>query len=251
MSTASTPHHLHHKDEGSANLAIVYLLFMLGFFAWLLFDTWINMHTLFRLLGYQADQYQVDQLKSPIYHLIAYTAIGGAMGGIVNGIRSVLLYYSSFERRYFWKYIAAPWMGSALALIGFALLHSTVAIFGGEAANTTSNTPQYLANFGVGALAGYGSKDVFVWLDQQVSKLFKPETAPDVTGQTEAEAAAELKAKNLLKGESVATPAQTPAEENLVVDQAPAPGTPIVSGQAVDLVVAKPNGNGDQPHSDN
>jgi PASTA domain-containing protein len=251
MSNENVNHNLTRKDEGSANLALVYLLVMLGFFTWLLFDTWINAHTLFHVVGYAADK--LTLLETPIYHLVAYTVIGGAIGGIVNGIRSVLLYYSNFQRRYFWKYIAAPWMGAALAIIGFALLHSTVAIFGGEATNATGNTPQFLANFGIGALAGYGSKDVFIWLDEQVGKLFAVEKpTPNVTGQPEAIAESQLNAQNLTRGEAVPTPAETPAEEGIVMDQAPAPGTPIASGQPVDLVVgAKPNGNGDQPHSDN
>src|SRR5436190_24402085 len=86
------------NDEGSAMIAIVYLVLVLGFFSWLLFDTWINMHTLFRVLGYP-----LQPLTTPLFHLVAYTVIGGAIGGIVNGLRSALLYYSSFQRRYFWK----------------------------------------------------------------------------------------------------------------------------------------------------
>ena len=92
-------YHLNRKDEGSANVALVYLLLMLGFFTWLLFDTWINAHTLFHVVGYATDK--LTLLETSIYHLVAYTVIGGAIGGIVNGIRSVLLYYSNFQRRYF------------------------------------------------------------------------------------------------------------------------------------------------------
>ena len=229
-------------DRAYANGALLYLLFTLGFFSWLLFDTWVDAHTLFRLVGYP-----LTRLQTPLFHLVAYTVIGGAMGGIINGIRSVLLYLSSFNRRYFWKYIVAPWMGAALAIIGFALLRSTVAIFGGDAVNTNTGTPQFLANFGIGALAGYGSKDVFVWLDKQVSKLFAvQEATPDVTGKSEPVAVSQIQAQNLAVGAVATAPATTAQEDGKVLDQNPAPGTPIERGQPVDIVVGTKS-NGEQP----
>jgi hypothetical protein len=238
MSHNSSSHNSQ-KDKWVAILAILYLLFFLAVFGWLLFDTWIDAHTLARLIGYKT-----VRLETPLYQLVAYTIIGGAIGGIVNGIRSFLDYYSAFNRSYFWKYITAPWMGAALAMIGFALLGSTVAIVGGEAAGATADTPQFLANFGIGALAGYGSKDVFIWLDSKVSKLFAvPQVTPDVTGQPKAVAASQIHSQDLSVGAVATTAARTSEEKGIVVDQAPAPGTPIDRGQPVDMVVgASPNG---------
>ncbi len=227
--------HLKEEQAGKrlATLAVLYLLLMLGFFAWLLFDTWIDAHTLFRLVGYD-----LTKLSTPFFHLIAYTIIGGAIGGIINGIRSVLLYYKGFQSSYFWKYVSAPWTGAALAVIGFAILRSTVAIFGGSASAAPTDTPQFLANFGIGVLAGYGAKDVFVWLDKQVSKLFAvEEQTPDVMGQPEPVAVSQIQAQSLAVGAVATVPAQTPGEAGTVVDQAPAPGTPIERGQPVDIVV--------------
>jgi hypothetical protein len=225
-----------------AILSILYLLLTLLFFNWLLFDTWMDAHTLFRLVGYD-----LSRLNSPFFHLVAYTVIGGAIGGIINGIRSVLMYYKGFDSNYFWKYIAAPWSGAALAIIGFAILRSTVAIFGGDVSGAPTDTSQALANFGIGALAGYGSRDVFIWLDKQVSKLFAvPETTPKVTGQPEPVAVSQIQSKNLEVGAVATVPAETPMDAGKVVDQAPAPGTPIDRGQSVDLVVTAPP-NGDQP----
>jgi len=236
------------NDSGTANAAILYLLFTLGFFSWLLFDTWVNAHTLFRVVGYWGDQ--LELLKTELFHLVAYTVIGGAIGGIINGLRSALLYYGTFNRHYFWKYIAAPWMGAALALIGFAILRSTVAIFGGDGSNAAAGTPQFLANFGLGALAGYGSKDVFIWLDEQVSKLFavkKP--TPDVTGQPQPVAESQIQSGKLAVGATATTPAKTPEEEGVVVDQVPAAGTPIDLGKSVDIVVAAKS-DGETPPAD-
>jgi hypothetical protein len=226
------------KDTGAAIVSILYLLFTLGFFSWFLFDVWIDSHFLARLVGYD-----LTRLQTPYFHMIAYTVIGGAIGGIVNGIRSFLNYYKDFDRVYFWKYITAPWMGAALAIIGFALLQSTVAIFGGAATNAGTASPQFLANFAVGALAGYGSRDVFVWLDRQASKLFSAEEVPSVTGKEETVAKEQVQATNLPLGTTVTVPAKNTEEEGKVVDQNPAAGTVVDSNQPVNLVVAKsPNG---------
>lgn len=231
------------QDKGAATAAILYLLFTLGFFSWILFDAWIDAHTLERIVGYD-----LTLLKTPLFHMMAYTIIGGAIGGIVNGIRSFLAHYSAFDSVYFWKYITAPWMGAALALIAFAILQSTVAIFGGEAANVGTVSPQFLANFGVGVLAGYGSKDVFTWLDEKVSKLFAVEKpTPDVVGQPASVAASQIQSQKLSVGAVAGTPAKTGQEEGIVVEQSPKAGTAIESGQTVDMVVAT-SSNGE--HSD-
>jgi hypothetical protein len=229
-------------DSRAANWSILYLLAVLAFVGWLLFDIWIDAHTLARLLGYD-----VAKLQTSLFHVEAYTVIGGAIGGIINGLRSALLYYGSFNRRYIWKYITAPWMGSALAIIGFALLRSTVAIFGGSAPAAAANTQEFLANFGIGALAGYGAKDVFIWLDSQVSKLFavKKDT-PDVMGQTAAAAVEQIQAQDLAVDTVATTPVESAEEDGRVLSQTPKPGEPIESGQAVALEVGSKS-NGKEP----
>ncbi|HEY3475311.1 MAG TPA: PASTA domain-containing protein [Anaerolineales bacterium] len=220
-------------DARAGSLSIIYLLISLGFIGWLLFDIWIDAHTLARVL-----RYDLKALHDSNYHLLAYTVLGGAIGAIVNGLRSILVHYKGFDRHHAWKYIAAPWMGAALALMGFALLKSTVAIFGGTAATATPDTTQALANFAIGALAGYGSKDVFVWLDSQVEKLFVPKTeAPDTTGKDVAVAVQQIQGAELSVGAVVGTPVETPEEAGKVVEQVPEPGTMIDSGEAVSMVV--------------
>src|SRR4030095_9514132 len=121
---------------------------------WLLFDTWIDAHTLPFWVGYN-----VSRLGSPQYHLVVAAIAGGAIGGTVNGIRSVLDYSTAFDGRYAGKYIAAPWMGAALALVAHALLTTTAAMVGGQAVAVPGSSPQLLSNFAIGALAGYGAKD--------------------------------------------------------------------------------------------
>lgn len=238
-------------DRVAANLCLLYLLIILLVFGWLIFDVWIDAHTLPRLF-----RYPLEPLKTPFYHLIIYTIIGGAMGGIVNGIRSALHYYGDFQQRYSWKYIFAPWLGTALALIGFALLRSTVAIFGGDAASPVADTTESLANFAIGALAGYGSRDVFIWLDEKVAKLFAVEKkTPALTGELAPVATEKIHAANLAVGEVVTAQAETPEDEGKVLDQSPEAGARIESGQSVSMVVGaesnggKPVANGKKPGS--
>ena len=150
-------------DKMCGNLCIFYLLLMLAFLSWELFDTWMGRHFLLRQIGYG--------LQSPqTLRLIAFTIVAGALGGVVNGLRSSLHYHDRFDRRHAWKYLCAPWMGATLALFVYALLRSSVSVLGGEHASI-SNT-EVISNFSVGALVGYGSKDVFIWLDNKVTNLF-------------------------------------------------------------------------------
>jgi len=161
----STHHHSGNRisDRTAGGLCIFYLLLILAFLGWLLFDTWIGRYSL--LVGYAHQREQT-------LRLIAFTLIAGALGGVVNGLRSTLQYRKVFDRRHTWKYLCAPWMGATLALFVYALLRSSTAALGGNAGVNVGNV-QVLSYFAVGALVGYGSKDVFFWLDARVAKLFQ------------------------------------------------------------------------------
>ena len=152
------------SHHAASNICIFYLLLMLGFLAWQLFDTWIGRYSVLTRIGY-------DLQGRESIRLIAFTLLAGALGGVINGLRSTIHYHEKFERRHTWKYFCAPWMGATLALFVFALLRTGMDVLGGDSAGTVGNG-QVLSNFSVGALVGYGSKDVFVWLDARVTKLF-------------------------------------------------------------------------------
>ena len=153
-------------DKMASNLCILYLLLMLACLSWQLFDTWIGRHSLLCQLGYKLQ-------SQPTLRLIAFTLIAGALGGVVNGLRSTLHHCNGgFDRRHTWKYLCAPWMGATLALFVYALLRSSISVLGGSEAGTVG-IAQVLSNFSAGALVGYGSKDVFVWLDAKVEKFFR------------------------------------------------------------------------------
>ncbi|MBA3944933.1 MAG: PASTA domain-containing protein [Herpetosiphonaceae bacterium] len=213
--------------------SIVYLLLMLAFFSWQLFDTWIGAHTLIGLFGYS-----LTRLNTPTFHLIAFTMIGGALGAIVNGIRSFLRYSNGFASRHTWKYITAPWMGGVLALLVYALIHSSTAVFSGST-TTDGGSAQLLANFAAAALAGYGSRDVFIWLDAQVEKLFKvPQGVPNVIGKPEEPATDTLHDHNLAKGATINVPRKHGEIDGTVVAQSPSPNEITTRDAEVDLVVA-------------
>jgi hypothetical protein len=228
------------RNQRAAILCLLYLLLALFFFSWLLFDTWIKRYTLPRLVGYN-----LTSSDGPTFHLIVYTMIGGSIGGIVNAIRSCLLYYHGFDRQYVWKYITAPWMGATLALLVYALIHSSVTVFSGTTTTGNTSTAQALSNFAAGALAGYGSKDAFIWLDDRVHRIFRvTQLVPDVKGKTEESAISRLHAANLELGKVTKEPHEDENQVGTVIDQAPAPEAPIDRGEPVDITVATKKADG-------
>ncbi len=178
------------KRHGVAGtLCILYLLLWLILISWQLFDVWIGQHSLARLI-----RYELEPLDTAVFRLVFFTVLGGALGGVINGIRSILEWYPVFDRVYAWKYIVAPWLGAALALIAYTLLNSGVSILGGGNI-ADANAAQILTMFSTGFLAGYGAQDVFTWLDSKVSRLFDPHKAQteiaaavvkDISKETEA-----------------------------------------------------------------
>jgi len=169
---------------------------------------------------------------------VAFTMLAGGLGGIVNGIRSIHSHCSAFHRRFQWRYIAAPWLGSTLALFVYTLLGSSIAVLGGNASLDSIGNAQILSNFAAGALAGYGSKDVFIWLDDKVHKIFQvPEKVPDMTGKPQEIAVSRLQAADLILGEVARVPQRNGKPVGTVVDQSPPPATPIARGQSVDIAV--------------
>lgn len=217
-----------------AVICILYLFLLLVFFSWQLFDTWIGQHSLPRSIGYD-----LKRLDTAGFRLVAFTVIGGGLGGVINGIRSILNYYNGFHHHYSWKYISAPWMGATLALFVYALIHSSIVILGSGGTAEDVSTAQVLSNFAAGALAGYGSKDVFIWMDARVHKIFQvTEKVPDVTGQPEHAAVSRLHATHLELGAISKVPPKNGQRVGTVTDQSPPPETPLDRGEPVDIAVA-------------
>jgi hypothetical protein len=233
------------KDAAAATASALYLLFMLAFFFWLLFDIWLGGHSLARWLGYQDS---IGKLNGTTFRLMAYTIIGGGLGGIISGIRSLLFWHGDlqgFGGRYIWKYITNPWLGATLALFVYALIRSGIAVFGGDSTAQAAGTSQALSTFATGVLAGYGSRQVFIWLDVQVNKLFKVTLAaqvpvPDLIGKTRQEAEEILKAAELKAGEVTEEVAgDETVQEGTVIKQNPAADSVLPRNSEVDLTIAR------------
>lgn len=231
-------------DRVSALLSMGYLLIMIGVFFWGLFDVWIGQYTLVRLLGYSTPEH-LTRLNESFFRLLAYAFIGGGLGGTVNGIRSLLTWHvewSAFQQRYIWKYITWPWLGTALALIVFALVRSGIAVIGGEMAPDDSDIRQSLSTLVMGILAGYGAREVFIWLDARVSRLFRVSAdekreVPDLIGLTPDEAEARLEAGSLQLGEVEQDAAEREEEVGKVIRQAPGPKQVVVASSPVNITV--------------
>ncbi len=233
------------KPQGPLDIAVarssyVYLLLMLAFFFWLLFDIWMGRHTLAHVLGYQP----VERLDTPTFRLMAYTVIGGGMGGIICGIRSILIWHGDLEAfggRFLWKYITSPWLGATLALFVYAVIRGGIAAFGGGDYTTqAAGTNQSFAALGVGVLAGYGSRKVLTWLDGLVKRMFKGTlTVPYLVGRNTEEAKDILECVGLKEGKVTEETSSDPTvEEGTVMKQMPAPDSTIAKGGEVDLTVA-------------
>src|SRR5882672_596357 len=223
-------------DGKTAMICIVYLLLMLAFFAWLLFDTWIGNYCLARIM-----RYDLARLDNNGFRLVAFTVIAGGLGGAIDGIRSVIDHLETFNRKHVWKYISVPWMGCTLALLVYALLRSSIAVVGGNVSSDGVGSAQVLANFAAGALAGFESRDVFIWLDDKAHKIFQvkvPENVPNVIGKPQEIAASRLEAAKLELGEVSKVQQKNGKPAGTVMAQSPPPGTPIDRGQSVDITVA-------------
>jgi hypothetical protein len=226
-------------DTSFAIISILYLLFMLAFFFWQLFDVWIGQYSLVNWIGYD-----IGRLGSPSFRLVAFTFIGGGLGGIINGIRSIIGWHSErsgFGRRFVWKYIVAPWIGTALALFAFALIRSGIAIIGGDFKTDAADIRQTLSMFAIGVLSGYGSREVFIWLDAQVKRIFKVTSelkVPNLMHKTKAEVEEILKEANLKLGKVLEELTEDEKKVGKVMSQIPIPDTSIAAGGTVDITIA-------------
>lgn len=232
------------SDRAAAIGSMAYLLAMLAFFFWQLFDVWVGRYTLAVWLGYGD---RLEAVRDPVFRLVAYAIAGGGLGGVVNGIRSLLTWHvewGMFERRYVWKYVTMPWLGATLALIVFALVRSGVAVVGGDMLPQDGDLRQSLSTLIMGILSGYGAREVFIWLDAQVSRLFKvtppaEREVPNLIGLTREEAEKLLAAGDLRLGNVTEAEVEDEAESGRVVRQAPAPPQVLASGRAVDVTVGR------------
>ena len=228
-------------DKIVAYITCFYLLLALALLFWQLFDLWSNSYTIPRLIGYTA----LDQLSAPSFRLAAYSFIGGGLGSIIDAVRSFLVWHSdrgAFGKKHIWRYVLAPWTGGTLAVIVYALLRSGTAALAGDIQVDESNIRLTLSLFGVAALAGYGARSVYKWLDFQVDNIFKTNASdkaivPVLYGHSRSEAEQMLGAVGLKSKENNSISAQDPSLIDKVVAQDPAGSSSVDKNSTVTFSV--------------
>ena len=228
-------------DIITATFSVLYLIFMLFFLCWALFDVYHGQNELLTRL-FSEDTIYPD---SPLSRLIAYAVIGGGLGGVVNGFRSFISWHAerkAFGWRFTWKYITLPPLGAVLAAMVYTVVHCGMGVLGGGFTPSDDYTTQALSAFAIGALSGYGSHKVFKWLDDQVNKLFSIApaeiTVPNLKGKTKKEAEIALKKNHLKRGKVTTEVSNDPDKINRVIEQKPAAGSISSKGESVDITIA-------------
>lgn len=231
-------------DFISAGISLVYSVLILLFFLWLLFDIWYKDYKLISFFGYDTSKTALDLT---VFRLLAFTFIGGCLGGAVASIRSIIYWHcekKGFGGRFIYKHLSHPWIGGVLALFNFALIRSGISILGGEFAGDATLLRQTLSSFAIGALSGYGSRQVYKWFDSQVKRIFhvasrkEVETIPDLIGKTKEEAEAILKNAGLKIGKDVKRKAKKDEKIGTIVEQDPKAGKPKGDTEEVMVIIA-------------
>ena len=226
-------------DIVAAWVSIGYSLAAIGYLGYLLLDTWTGEYSAWFMKGY------LEKLKSQdpsVFRLVVYTAIGGGMGAAVNNIRSFVHWHAelkAFGWRFVWKYLSMPPLGATLAVIVYAIIQGGIAVFTGTTGG--SGPMSSFSAWATGALAGYGSHKVFIWLDDKVSTMFKVDLnkvdVPDVSGKTREEAEKTLKNSNLVLGEVSEERTSDEQKVGKVIDQTPAAGTKAAPDSKVAITI--------------
>jgi hypothetical protein len=233
------------EDTLAATIGFIYLIFMTGLFIWQLIDIWTGRYFLANKLGYEL----VEDLE-PGFLILFYTFIGGALGGIANEVRGILLWhceYKAYKKQYIWKTIVSPWIGGTLGIFVFALIRSGIGVFEGDFMPSEESLSQVVSMFALGALSGYGARKVFIWLDAQVNRIFKIKTdgvvsethaqVPSLAGKTKEEASSILQKEGLVLGKEIQEPQEDEKLIDKIVGQNPEPGIWIKKEEAVNITL--------------
>ena len=229
-------------DIAAAIFSILYLLSMLRFLFWALLDVYHGQNQVLTLIFSEDTNYP----DSPLSRLISFAVIGGGMGGVVNGFRSIINWHSeskAFSWRFIWKYVTLPPLGAVLAAMVYALVYGGIGVLGGSFNLGEGSANQALSAFGIGALSGYGSHKVFKWLDELVNRVFSTAKVivevPDLTDKTQEEATAELKEAGLKLGSVDYIIDSDNKKIGKVVGQTPLPEMKVPKASSVDVKIAK------------
>src|SRR5262249_50720563 len=96
---------------------------------------------------------------------MAFLVSGAIVGSILYQIRVLFRSYiklANFDSRWLPKYISAPVEAAGLALAIVALIEGGAVVLGGQGFDFSRGKP--FAAFGIGALIGFGIREVVGWL---------------------------------------------------------------------------------------
>lgn len=229
-----------------ATVSIYYLVIMLLFFLWQLFDIWVEKFTFAKIFGY-LDSEQLTQSSTLI---CIYTFIGGALGGIVNEIRGYLFWHcdnEAYGRTYLPKAFVSPWLGGTLGIFVYFLMRSGIALFTGEFIPSEGSVQQAIPMFTIGLLAGYGSRKVFIWIDSHVDRIFKLKKkerisedlkqVPKLIGMNKEEAEKKLKDSELKLGKVNTAPTGKKILIGKVISQEINPDKWVNAGSPINIII--------------
>jgi hypothetical protein len=154
-------------------LIAVYLILGLLAAGWLLLDISTGQFRFFGWIGITLPEND-DYLN--ILKLVCYAGIGGAIGGITYGMLNLQQHTAArydFNPVYVGDYVFRPFGSAALAVVIFALLRGGVlTILGGDPSSASTSIVASFSAFGIGFLAGFGSKQVIDRLNELIKETF-------------------------------------------------------------------------------
>ena len=155
------------QNNRYVNGIMLYLILVLLFCMWFLFDTWSSNLVVMKMIGITG-----KPLEDPLLRTLCFTMNGGAFGGILYHIRMLFKFHTknSFDERWLGKYMSAPFESAAMALVVLALVRGGVALFGGTSGG--GGEVNDFAALGTGALVGLGMRDVVGWVGSIVRSIF-------------------------------------------------------------------------------
>jgi hypothetical protein len=227
--------------SGAYSTAAILVLF------WLLVDTWTRRNLVLGSLGFDAAALG----KSTTFRLMAYVAIGGALGGAVDSLRELIAWHAEREAygpRFIWRDVTLPLVGAALGLLVYVTVRSGAGVFDGDFSLTPKGGSAALSAFALAGLAGFSARQVFRWLDAQANRLFKVAKSnqiavPDLQGKTLDEVKSQFEGWALHVGK--VGQADDAANVGKVIKQSPTPGAVVAADTPVDLTLgADPKSGG-------
>jgi hypothetical protein len=218
-----------------AALSAAYLSAAMLFLLWLLLDTWTGRNLILGALGYG------KALGTPTFRLMAFVAIGGALGAAVDGMRSLVFWHSergAYSSRFIWRDLSLPLVGATVGLMTYVAVRGGAGVLNGDFTLDQKGGSPAISAFSVAALAGFSARQVFRWLDAQANRLFSTAKSnqaavPDLMGLTLDEVKTLLKGWKLTLGAVEDEP--DAANVGKVVRQSPAPGTVVTGAAPIDV----------------